>query len=395
LSLGLLDAGWTGLFAIEKEPLAFATLRKNLIDPCGAHSYRWPRWLDMRPWDIGEFIDGHRQQLLALRGRVNLIAGGPPCQGYSLAGRRHRHDRRNSLFQHYIELVAILRPRMLLIENVKGIAVEFGKAARERSSARPRSKPYSEIIAVALNELDYEVQTGIVHSLECGVPQTRPRFIMIGVDRSAVRAAPRDVFKLFKKERLRFLKLKGLSHDRPVCTRDAISDLETRGRPLQPCPDSRDHVEALYRGPRTHYQRLLHGALNGKAPNSLRLPNHRPYMVTRFRQILKSCRKGVVLSPADRRRLKISKHTVIPLHPKKPSHTLTTLPDDLLHYSEPRTLSVRECARLQTFPDWFEFCGKYVTGGRERVRQCPRYTQVGNAVPPFLAEALGRMLKRL
>jgi site-specific DNA-cytosine methylase len=79
----------------------------------------------------------------------------------------------------------------------------------------------------------------------------------------------------------------------------------------------------------------------------------------------------------------------------KDSHTLTTLPDDLLHYSEPRILSVRECARLQSFPDWYAFRGKYTTGGHLRVKQCPRYTQVGNAVPPFVAESLGRLIRHL
>ena len=68
------------------------------------------------------------------------------------------------------------------------------------------------------------------------------------------------------------------------------------------------------------------------------------------------------------------------------------MPDDLLHYDEPRTLTVRENARLQTFPDWFEFKGKYTTGGHLRRSEVPRFTQVANAVPPLLAEQLGAML---
>ena len=71
------------------------------------------------------------------------------------------------------------------------------------------------------------------------------------------------------------------------------------------------------------------------------------------------------------------------------SRTIPTLPDDLLHYSEPRILTVRENARIQSFPDFFEFRGKYTTGGARRKEECPRYTQVGNAVPPLMAEALG------
>ena len=86
------------------------------------------------------------------------------------------------------------------------------------------------------------------------------------------------------------------------------------------------------------------------------------------------------------------KHYVYILHPSRPAPTVTTLPDDLLHYSEPRILTVREMARLQSFPDWFAFKGKYTTGGDLRTKQCPRYTQVGNAVPPLLAELLGQTL---
>jgi DNA (cytosine-5)-methyltransferase 1 len=68
------------------------------------------------------------------------------------------------------------------------------------------------------------------------------------------------------------------------------------------------------------------------------------------------------------------------------------MPDDLLHYCEPRTLTVRENARLQGFPDWFSFKGKYTSGGRLRRKEVPRFTQVANAVPPLVAEAMGRAL---
>lgn len=94
-------------------------------------------------------------------------------------------------------------------------------------------------------------------------------------------------------------------------------------------------------------------------------------------------------------RFGLKKHCVVPLDADRPSHTLTTLPDDFLHYSEPRILTVREYARLQSFPDWYEFRGKYATGGDQRLSECPRYTQAGNAVPPFLAEFVGLLLMDL
>ena len=83
------------------------------------------------------------------------------------------------------------------------------------------------------------------------------------------------------------------------------------------------------------------------------------------------------------------------LDPTKPAPTITSMPDDLLHYCEPRALTVRENARLQTFPDWFAFHGKYTTGGDRRAREVPRFTQVANAVPPLVAEMWGEVLLKL
>ena len=125
----------------------------------------------------------------------------------------------------------------------------------------------------------------------------------------------------------------------------------------------------------------------------MRLSNHTPAIRCRFKKILRNCPKGVSLSEVYRRRYGEKKRTLVVLDPSCPSHTLTTLPDDLLHGSEPRILTVRECARLQSFPDWFAFQGKYTTGGKRRTKECPRYTQVGNAFLPFLGTVLGRLLR--
>ena len=195
--------------------------------------------------------------------------------------------------------------------------------------------------------------------------------------------------------RTKFLRTKGFATRKPISVKQAISDLEKRGKRLIECVDSPGFKQIAYTSPRTKYQRLLHGSMNGTAPNSLRMANHGTEIRKRFADILKTCRRGVQLSKEDRARLGLKKHCTVPLDPSKPSHTLTTLPDDILHYSEPRILSVREYARLQSFPDWYAFKGKYTTGGERRVRECPRYTQVGNAVPPFLAECLGRLIKAL
>ena len=88
----------------------------------------------------------------------------------------------------------------------------------------------------------------------------------------------------------------------------------------------------------------------------------------------------------------MGKRCITPLDGQAPAPTVTTLPDDFFHYSDARTMSVREHARLQSFPDRFSFRGPYTSGGNRRRIACPRYTQVGNAVPPLLAEGIGETL---
>ena len=123
--------------------------------------------------------------------------------------------------------------------------------------------------------------------------------------------------------------------------------------------------------------------------DSMRMARHRDNVRERFTRILAECPKGVRMNEENRKLFGLLKHRVYPMSSTEPAPTLTTLPDDVLHYSEPRILTVRECARLQSFPDWFVFRGKYTTGGELRTKECPRYTQVGNAVPPLLARAVG------
>ncbi len=398
LSLGLMSAGWQGLFAVEQDAIAFETLKHNLVEgqPNCPHQYAWPSWLDKTPIEISQFIKQHRTELAALKGQVELLAGGPPCQGFSLAGRRKSNDPRNELFKHYVALVKVIEPPFLLLENVKGISVAFRKSAKGKKDARRPAKPFSERIKKRLENAGYDVFTKLVHGTDVGVPQFRPRYIMLAIRRDLLKNhADFDPFKDFDARRKKFLEGKGLPVDRPVTVKQAISDLVKKEKKIIECVDSTGFKQIEYKHPLSKYQRLLHGALNGTAPNSLRLARHGEVVTARFKTILSTCRKGVQLSAGDRERFDLKKHCVVPLHPDKPSHTLTTLPDDLLHYAEPRILTVREYARLQSFPDWYDFKGKYTTGGDRRLRECPRYTQAGNAVPPFLAEFVGLLVTDL
>lgn len=396
LSLGLMTAGWKGLFAIEKDAIAFQTLEHNLLTEGGQYCYDWPEWLPKEPIPIGPFAKRYRDRLEALVGKVTLIAGGPPCQGFSMAGRRKKNDPRNRLFNNYVEIVSLVKPQFLLLENVRGISVVFDqKKRRERLHRRGRPPtPFSLKIKNKLEDLGYAVYPRQLRAAHFGVAQKRPRYFMLAVQECLLPDPKQfDPFKDIEQLRDIFLKGKGLPVDREIGVAEAISDLEVEGNELIECVDSKGFQQIAYACPKTQYQQFLHGSLNGTAPNSMRLARHRPDIVERFAGILAQCRRGVSLSDGDRKRLRLKKHCIVPLDPQKPSHTLTTLPDDYLHYSEPRILSVREYARLQSFPDWYSFQGKYTTGGHRRVRECPRYTQVGNAVPPLVAECLGILLK--
>jgi DNA (cytosine-5)-methyltransferase 1 len=331
---------------------------------------------------------------------VQLVAGGPPCQGFSMVGLRRDTDPRNQLFKCHLSVVELLRPQIVLLENVAGIGIAF--KPRDPDSTSGRSGPvasYAELIGMALTKQGYHVQQGTIRAVDYGVPQLRPRFFTVGIrlDLFAASQAP-DFLSMLADGRVRFLRSKHLPPDRPVTVSEAISDLQTARRTLRCCTDPESppgFYEAEYDGPSSTYQKLMNSGMRGRAPNSRRLANHRAETVRKFKQIQRVCRKGVSLSAAERASIGIRKTVIAHLDGDSPSHTLTTLPDDLVHYSEPRIHTVREYARLQSFPDWFEFRGKFTTGGARRAHECPRYTQVGNAVPPLLAEAIGMTLARI
>lgn len=401
LSLGLMNAGWEGAFAIEVNPDAFKTLSYNLIDRdehnSGNPLFSWPNWLEKKPHDITEFVKKYRRQLIESRGKVQLVAGGSPCQGFSFAGRRTEKDPRNELFKYHLEVVSILHPELVLMENVQGISTAFGSSQKLRKNKKGSpSKSYANRICESLEKQGYKVQQHVLKAAEFGVPQLRQRYFTLGIRNDLLYGIDEPNLQIILNNiRDFFLSYRGLPVLHPVTVSDAISDLKIDGKELVECTDEESPLgfkEILYQGPETTYQKLMQKGMNGRSPNSLRLVNHRHETVQRYEDILSTCRKGVNLSGEDRLRLGINKTSITPLAADKPSHTLTTLPDDLLHYAEPRIHTVREYARLQSFPDQFVFRGKFTTGGNRRVKECPRYTQVGNAVPPLLAEAIGESL---
>lgn len=388
LSLGLMQAGWQGLFAIEKDANAFETLETNFLSPNSKHSFLWPDWLPKRALSVTTALKEYRSQLAALAGTVDMLVGGPPCQGFSNAGRRNPADPRNRLVKAYLRFVKILKPRIVLMENVRGITSDFADAEAVGGKTN-----YAAWLKSALAK-EYVVHTQTLDTSKFGVPQRRQRFFVIATRKDLPCPFKGCPFQLIEKERDSFLQKKGLPAT-PIGSRSAISDLEVRKNGRIPCADSLGFEAISYRGPETSFQKIMNAGADTPLPDT-RLAKHNTAITARFKKIIKHChesgRLNTSLSAEMRASLGLKKCAIRVLDPDSPSPTITSMPDDLIHYNEPRALTVRETARLQSFPDWFCFKGKYTTGGHRRRKEIPRFTQVANAVPPLVAEALGMSL---
>lgn len=388
LSLGLHQSGWQGVFAIEKSPDAFKTLKYNLIQ--NKKHFEWPDWLPEKELEINEVLKNYKPQLEKLKKKITMIAGGPPCQGFSMAGRRNENDLRNDLINSYIEFVNLVQPKIIFFENVKGFTMEF-KKNKEKGIA------YSSLVTQKLEDAGYYVKGQLVNFGDYGVPQKRTRFILVGIKKnikSASQSKINNFFTLLEKRKFSFLKNKGLSIGTNL--EDAISDLLKQNGSKE-SPDTKSFQAGIYCKPKNVYQQLMRDGITREIADSHRFPKHLPKTIQRFQAILDESkdRRNFDLSQQIREKYNIKKHTIIPLCGTSKSPTITTLPDDYIHYQEPRILTVREYARIQSFPDWYFFQGKYTTGGKLRTQEVPRYTQIGNAIPPLFSEQSGLILKSL
>lgn len=381
LSLGLHNAGWKGMFAIEKNADAFSTLKFNLID--SKKHFSWVDWLTMSNHDINDILKDNYNDLHDLRGQVPLIVGGPPCQGFSMAGQRNKNDIRNKLVHSYIEFVKIIKPNYIFFENVHGFTVGF------KNKNNKKAKPMSVYIVEELKKIGYNIDSKVLDLSNYGVPQKRKRFILVG----SLKSMPSAFFDELNKQKESFLIERKLNMNNTVS--DAISDL-LWNNPQIPCPDSKGFMSGTYGKITSSYQAYMRNNLNDNLnPNSHRFAKHKRDTIKLFITMQKECERGKRLSTKNTNIEGFKRRGITILLADKPCNTITSHPDDYLHYSEPRILTVRECARIQSFPDWYEFKGKYTTGGAFRKIDVPRYTQVGNAIPPLFAEQVGLALKRI
>ncbi|MGN1193465.1 MAG: DNA cytosine methyltransferase [Dorea sp.] len=383
LSLGLHNAGWRGVFAVEKNEDAFATLKYNLIDQLG--HFEWVDWLEMENHDIDELLKKHREKLEGLRGKVPLVVGGPPCQGFSMAGQRNAKDKRNQLVNSYVKFVELVRPEYIFFENVHGFTIAF----KDEKNNNKKGIPASVYIIRKLKKLGYDLKDEIIDFSEYGVPQKRRRFILVG----CLNGEAKEFFTILKNNRDDFLEKKGLKVNIPIS--EAIGDLLKANGEVD-CPDCMNFKSGLYGKPISPYERFVRSGINEqKIPDSHRFANHRENTVTLFEKMLRESDRGRRLSGKKDNIPELKKRGVTVLDAQQVCNTITSHPDDYIHYLEPRIMTVRECARIQSFPDWFEFKGKYTTGGQARKLEVPRYSQVGNAIPPLFAEQVGEALTEL
>ena len=350
ISAGFKGEGFEVLLGADINPHALKTFKRNFPQAKAIET------------DLSEVDPKDLLRSLQLKsGELDTLVGGPPCQGFSKnvpARNRYHGDPRNRLLLTYIEFVRVFKPTFVLIENVAEMMNGFEGA-------------YTEEIISSLEKFGYNVESERLLAADYGVPQLRRRTFFfanrIGVPvtvPAARRLAPKEERSLFTKE-LPF----GY-----VSVWDAIGDLPSLkdGEGNNPCKYAKQ--------PATDYQRLMrachenvhdHVARKLTGPQLERVQHLRPGMGEGMNALPKRLRPRSGYSGAYAR-----------LMPDEPARTITRWvfhpgSGRFYHPYDDRVITIREAARLQSFPDWFVFEGTYIQKSH----------QVGEAVPPLLAQA--------
>ena len=372
LSEGLSEAGFHSLFANELVPIHAKTYKHN-------HPDTIVETADIRTLDA-ETI---RRQLGIEKGELDLLAGGPPCQGFSInAPVRSILDDRNHLFKEYLRFVSAFEPRMVLIENVPGL-VSFEHGATLHA------------ILEALGELGYGADVHILGAAYYGVPQMRWRTIIIGKKGAELppEAFPTPIFHAPIRPNFtttfdgrQLVKIPSETAQANFTTvKEAIGDL-----PVLKNGERGAKIKEYRCDPFSNFQKLVRtgsiGVFNHEAPRLSAINMER----------LKYIAPGgnwtnipFELLPKGMKAARRSDHTMRygRVSPNGLASTILTKCDPhwgaYFHYEQDRSFTVREAARIQSFPDHFEFLGS----------TAEQFEQVGNAVPPLLAKAVGLSIK--
>lgn len=335
LSKGFMDAGFDVIVGIDNDVAALNTFKLNHNGAVALNA----DLSKQETFDEIKKIVGNRQ--------IDIIIAGPPCQGFSLTGPRNFDDKRNKLYLAVFEVVKQYNPKAFIIENVPGMATLYNGEIKDEILKR-------------FHALGYNVECKILLAADYGVPQMRKRLIFMGI---------RKDFGLPNFPEPQFT-----ADDYRTC-RDAISDLpaliETLGQ-----------EESEYCSePKTEYQRLMRG--NCKILHNHTATNHTQMVKDTIALVPEGGNyKDLPQGVGESRKF----HEAWTRYDgNKPSRTIDTGHRNHFHYEYNRVPTVRENARLQSFPDDFVFTGT-------RTQQ---YRQVGNAVPPLLGYHLGLAVKSI
>lgn len=455
LSLGLKQAGFEVKLAVEKSPMAAETYYHNLIRPV-RDAEQWRRFHEdlsveeqarsgLVVRELSEVLNS-QPVLSGLRdAEIDLVAGGPPCQGFSVAGRRNPDDVRNALPWQFLDFVDAVRPKAVIVENVSGIRRDFRK--------HRTASPFDDLrTTLAETGPGYAVQPMLLNAMDFGVPQHRPRVFLVAVLADMAVGAGMNITPDMWDATFDYPH-QGPFRERPslipnpthsnaggarcLTVRDAIADLPNSGyaagqsvsdfaRKMRSdraflkaagptdtkieCPTNhvlRVHSERVKR----RFQIYQYLRSSGIHPKILTIPTKTNISEEKRRSMVLDALEGVkypvslddgtVLAKDESTMIRIvydlatKKHSQRALSSEKPAPTILSLPDDIVHPVVPRIPTVRELARFQSFPDAFEFRSNETTGSMRRRIEVPQYTQVGNAVPPRLARALGARLREV
>lgn len=333
LSKGFMDAGFYVAVGVDNDQDALNTFARN-------HKGSKVLNADLSKQDTFD-------EILSLVGKkeIDVIIAGPPCQGFSLTGPRNFDDERNKLYLAVIEMVKQFSPKGFIIENVPGMATLYKGEIKEEILKRFR-------------KMGYNVDCQILKACDYGVPQMRKRLIFMGIRKDiGVPHFPEPEF--------------GPLGNRPYRTcRDAISDLPTRNDGLG------NEIDEYCSSANTEYQKLMRK--NCKVLTNHVATNHKDFVKEVIAQVPEGGNyKDLPDGVGESRNFHMAWTR---LDGNSPARTVDTGHRNLFHYELNRVPTVRESARIQSFPDDFVFTGPRTKQNR----------QVGNAVPPLLGEALGR-----
>ena len=401
LSLGMEQAGFVPIMVSELNHDAMETYlvnREQEFEYIRKYSFANVKDLVNNDSTREKIIHGIKRDLKIdmNNGELDLLIGGPPCQGYSGIGHRRSYSVNkdqipsNHLYDDMAFLIEKFQPRVFIFENVRGLLTSKWTDSGEKGEI------WKDVLKRFKSIENYSVKWDLIHAYEYGVPQNRPRVIMVGIhDRVGYTIPTKD--DSAKKAGLlpvgsnAYPDIKDLIGD--LVDPDYLTNRVTNEYLSDPLSDIQYELRCNHRT----------GEVLGKGDTLFEqvYSKHHEIVRAKFQYMLDN--HGQI--PYDMKTNKFAQR-VLPAQwmDQKPSITTTSLPDDYVHYLQPRILTVREWARSQTFPDWYKFSGKRTTGGTRRAgipsmgfheREVPKYTQIGNAVPVRLAKEIGVHIYKL